>query len=439
MLSFQIYASKEDEDDDRKESPLGAKARKKKELLDAHANGEALFSGDAQEIAANISEIEKSFRKHGLSEFISTLTPGAQNAIYAASFAWGFENAAKSVKNTMTLEEVKRAADPEEKSKVVIESLQKQFQNTEGAEKTKEVSKFVWGFYNEDMKETQATSSKSESITERDKEKESPERVPLSATEAVTMGIIQNSHNPAMQYCVGAAQEAESSEHLQIEAQKKEELAKLVSAQEMHAEKEAGKTIEAQQANEKEKEKIAEAEKEKAKEAVLEKEAQKAAEEGPKLIIQEQEKERQKSIKMPPAEKEKEAVDSVVIARIKEEEKAMGAAAQKISSEAVALAIQRRQELVKEYVKVETELLSALDKLDSMAKEEKFQVKKFAAMLPRELSRYVLSREKLFSKRTVLRKQLVKWIAFCRDGRGSISRMPLNRLIKMISLSNLFR
>ena len=159
MLVFQLQRQKKGEEE------LTAMQA---QFLAAAAEGGLPLPSDPKEFASQISEIAKQFRDHGLSDFISTLTPGAQNAIYAASFAWGYENAARYVRSAMKLTEVKDAGDSEERSRALVENMVKQASSH--SEKDSEISRAVWSFYNDDMKETQVQSARSETITNKEKE-----------------------------------------------------------------------------------------------------------------------------------------------------------------------------------------------------------------------------------------------------------------------------
>ena len=366
MFVFQSYATKEEKEDAKPdETKFGMKIRKKPGQR--KVEGEALPLAEGQ-IAATLSATEKAFRENGLSEFISTLTPGAQNAIYAASFAWGYENAAKYVKNAMKLEEVKNASGTEARSKAVVESVQAQSSGEH--EKSVESSRFVWGYYNEGLKETQAQAAVSDAISERskagskEKEKEKvPQekmQMPLSAAEAVETGIISASHEPALLYCAGAHQAVERMQEAEASRAKREEFVKLVSAQETAAHKET---------------------------------AEKTAH--------------------------------------KETEREYDLAAK--------LAIERREELVLEYARAEEKIKESLRLLGELSNDDKEMAAKVGRLLPDELARHLLSREREFSKRQVLRKQLLKWLAFCRKERKSLLSMPVSRLIKLVFLSSLFR
>jgi len=121
MFIFQTYADKKDSEGDHEENKrFGMKVGKSVDFLAA-----AMAMPDEQFAGALVS-IDKAFKARGISDFMGTLTPGAQNAIYASSFVWGYENAAKYVQNAMKLDEVKNAANEAERSKIVVESVQQQ-------------------------------------------------------------------------------------------------------------------------------------------------------------------------------------------------------------------------------------------------------------------------------------------------------------------------
>ena len=104
MLIFQVFADKkkkEDEDESERHDPrFGMRLRKVAKFLKAHLEGGEIPL-EAAEVAAAVRQAEKYFEKNDLSEFMSTLTPGAQNAIYAGSFLWGYENAASLTQGTV--------------------------------------------------------------------------------------------------------------------------------------------------------------------------------------------------------------------------------------------------------------------------------------------------------------------------------------------------
>jgi len=201
MFIFQEYAEKKESGSEHEENKrFGMKVGKNADFLAA-----AMAMPDEQFTGALVS-IEKTFRLKGISEFMNTLTPGAQNAIYASSFVWGYENAAKYVQNAMKLDEVKNAANEAERSKVVVESVQQQ---ASGETKNKQASTFAWGYYNEDMKQTQAQSGVTETVTEKEKTREEMQQqtgivMPLNASDAVSMGIMHNTASPELLYCYAA-------------------------------------------------------------------------------------------------------------------------------------------------------------------------------------------------------------------------------------------
>lgn len=225
MFVLQAYSQKAEEQED----PSLAAKGKKKQIMENEPSPQVL----AEQIPIAKTDIDAVFRKKGVSEFISTLTPGAQNAIYAASFAWGYENAAKYVKNAMKLEEVKNAIEPTEKGKAVLENVQSQAQS-EQPETVKETSKFVWSFYNEDLKEAQAQSAKSEHITEKQRSAKQELAIPANAQSAVALSISSGTQDPSLLYCASSQQALESVHQQQATEEKKEELARLVIAQRDH-------------------------------------------------------------------------------------------------------------------------------------------------------------------------------------------------------------
>ncbi|MFA6489305.1 MAG: hypothetical protein WCT52_01355 [Candidatus Micrarchaeia archaeon] len=243
MLIFQVKYN--ESDSENSPTHFGVRIRRKG-FMDAES-AEAL-SVFVDNMASEMLSPHKVARDKEADEFVSTLTPGAQNAIHAASFAWGYENATKYLKNAMKLEEVKNADNMVEKSKAVIESMSVQAGQNE---KSSEVSKFVWGYYNEDLKDTQAQSGKSEAITEKsrageaEKEHERQQenmRQSLStpAQEAVVSSICAETLSPALIYCAGAHQEAEFMQEQRMAEQKREELAKLISPEHVKAAHRAG-------------------------------------------------------------------------------------------------------------------------------------------------------------------------------------------------------
>lgn len=117
-----------------------------------------------QFLQSDMKEAEKLFEKKGYSNFLQTLTPGARNAIYAASFAWGFENASRALSGAMEQKEVQDAQSKGEKSTTVVKSMCENAQD--GGQVQQQAVNFVWSYYNEDLKHAQATAAKSEIMVE---------------------------------------------------------------------------------------------------------------------------------------------------------------------------------------------------------------------------------------------------------------------------------
>ncbi|MFA6907330.1 MAG: hypothetical protein WC263_00715 [Candidatus Micrarchaeia archaeon] len=224
MLIFQTYAEKKESGSEHEENRrFGMRVGKGADFL-----ASAMAMPDEQ-FAGALTSIEKTFRAKGVSEFMGTLTPGAQNAIYASSFVWGYENAAKYVQNAMKLDEVKNAANEAERSKIVVESVQQQ---ASGETKNKQASTFAWGYYNEDMKQSQAQAGVTETVTEKEKTREEMQQqsgivMPLSASEAVSMGILHNSASPEMLYCAASGEAVQGAHEKREEDARRERLERL--------------------------------------------------------------------------------------------------------------------------------------------------------------------------------------------------------------------
>ncbi|VVB57841.1 Uncharacterised protein [Candidatus Anstonella stagnisolia] len=118
----------------------------------------------AQFLQSDMKETERLFEKKGYSNFLQTLTPGARNAIYAASFAWGFENASRALSGAMEQKEVQDAQSKTEKSTAVVKGMCENAQD--GGQVQQQAVNFVWSYYNEDLKHAQATAAKSEIMVE---------------------------------------------------------------------------------------------------------------------------------------------------------------------------------------------------------------------------------------------------------------------------------
>lgn len=360
MFIFQMqYGESESESSP---SHFGVRNRKRN-----FAEDSASLSVIVDGMAAEMLSPHKVIRDKEAEDFAATLTPGAQNAIHAASFAWGYENATKYLKNAMKLEEVKNADNIAERSKAVIESMSAQAGQNE---KSSEVSKFVWGYYNEDLKDTQAQAGKTEAITEKSRAGETGKlqelrqetmrmSVQTPSQEAVASSICAGTLSPSLIYCAGAHQEAALAQEQRAAEQKREELSRLISPE--HA---------------------------------------KAARHGAES----------------------------------EEEKTRG-----LIADPASLALARRDEESEEFEKAEKRLKDAISALDKLPEGEKDIQKKIAAMLPAEISRYILAHEKKLAKRKALRAQLSKWAAFSSASKKALDAMPASRLIKLASLSSFLR
>jgi len=349
MLLFQVYAEIKSKDDEESSgSSVGVKVRaKKKEDIGRPS------------VLPPTYLLEKAFEDKEVAEFVSSLTPGMQNAIYAASFALGFENSSKCVKSAMKAEEVRSAVAPEVKSQAVAESIKSQATSAP-SEKQREVSNFVWSYYNEGLRESQAQVSNSESLSEKI-QVEQPEQqaihVPLSAREAVSLSIAGGSQSPSLIYCAAAMQAVEAEKEQRAAETKRGELLRITHNQHI---------------------------------------------------------EDAKVISLPPAEI-------------------------KVAQAVEMLATERREELVREYGKMERDLVNAAKLLEELPGTSKEKLGAIAALLPDELARTLLSREKGMSRRGALRAQLVKWIAFSRNGKKSLISMPASKLLKLAALSSLLK
>lgn len=349
MFLFQVYApvkSKGDEEGDSSSVGIRVRAKKKGEFR-------------LPEAAPPMFLLEGMFKEREVADFISTLTPGVQNAIYASSFAWGYENASRCIKDAMKVGEVKNASDTDDRSRAFLDSMKQQ--SASGASgKSREVSNFVWSYYNEGLKESQAESAKSESVSEKSAfEQHEGMQVPLTAQDAVALSLSGGIHSPSILYCAAAQQAIEEERKRQEGEIKRGELIRL-----MHSE-------------------------------------------------------------------EKRAEESKILERKPAEAKA--------AEEAEELALQRREEIVREYARAERELREAIRVLDGFSGPAKARLRRIAAMLPSGLARALLENEKGFSRRNALRAQLLKWIAFSRKGKKSLLSMPSSRLLKLVSLSSILR
>ena len=422
MFAFQLYAKKRDDEDEeeRKDYILKVKAGKIKQFLKAHLPSDKLASGTDDEIVAVLSETEKMFKKGGISSFMSTLTPGAQNAIYAASFIWGYERAIKYVQNAMKLEQVKNAADQLGRSRTVVESVQSQV--SDQPQKKRETTQAVWSFYNEDLKQTQAQATKTEIMTDKEMlESQSKAQLPASPEEAVAMGLESKAQNAAVIYCVQMAAEKMESEQYRIATEEKKKQLAHLEAQQPQKEQQI---MQKQATEQKKAEEKAIAEKTAVEEKVKQeaKQAEKAALPVEKQAIQQAQKEQQ-----------------LIIVSQEEEQKIMAQARElNIPPPVVKEIIARREELIKKYEEIEKELNETIYRLSQLDEESEERVKKIVkGMLPAQLYKKLLKRKKSLFKRRAMIKLLKKWLVFCKDGKARLLKVSIGRLLKMVSLSSL--
>jgi|GEM_PF-980168 len=433
MFAFQLYAKKRDDEDEeeRKDYILKVKAGKIKQFLKAHLPSDKLASGTDDEIVAVLSETEKMFKKGGISSFMSTLTPGAQNAIYAASFIWGYERAIKYVQNAMKLEQVKNAADQLGRSRTVVESVQSQV--SDQPQKKRETTQAVWSFYNEDLKQTQAQATKTEIMTDKEMlESQSKAQLPASPEEAVAMGLESKAQNAAVIYCVQMAAEKMESEQYRIATEEKKKQLAHLEAQQPQKEQQIMQKQATEQKKAEEKaiaEKTAVEEKAIAEKTAVEekvkqeaKQAEKAALPVEKQAIQQAQKEQQ-----------------LIIVSQEEEQKIMAQARElNIPPPVVKEIIARREELIKKYEEIEKELNETIYRLSQLDEESEERVKKIVkGMLPAQLYKKLLKRKKSLFKRRAMIKLLKKWLVFCKDGKARLLKVSIGRLLKMVSLSSL--
>ena len=349
MFVFQVQKSEEDGAEERRH---GTRVRRGGDFLAA-----AMAMPDDQ-FAGALESLDREFKKQGVSKFMSTLTPGAQNAINAGSFVWGYENAAKYVQNAMKLGEVKNAANEAERSKAVIESVQQQ---AGGETKVKAATTFAWGYYNEDMKQSQAQAGVSETLSEKEKTKEEERQqsgilMPLSAAEAVSMGIAHGATTPQMLYCSAAGEAVKSAHEQQEEGRKRAKLEALESG--------SG---------------------------------------GPRIIALTPEASRMIAEKEVQREAEK-----------------------------------RVQQLIREHAEAERALQAAIAKLGSVAKYDEKAAMRVAALLPPDLGRVFLAGSRKSGKKAA-RKKLASWLAFSKSSKKALGSLHLGKLLKLASLSSLFR
>ena len=388
MLIFQVFADKkkkEDEDESERHDPrFGMRLRKVAKFLKAHLEGGEIPL-EAAEVAAAVRQAEKYFEKNDLSEFMSTLTPGAQNAIYAGSFLWGYENAAKYVKNAMKIAEAKNDSTLGT-SKEVLTSVQEQASHQN--ERVRESEKIIWTFYNESLKDFQKQVSSTEIMV--DKPELQAQSAPLTAQDAVAQSIEQNSNYPSLLYCVsmsGIERELEEQKSDLLAEKKKEELVRLETAQP----------------------------------AVKGDEAEKV-----------QVRAAQEALR-------KEINSLASVPDIKQKADQLLPDLSAVSGPALAASTKRHQETIAEFGRQERAMQETLKELEVIRENDYARIKAtISANLPPGLSQAILQKKEL-SKRLALQKQLKKWLTFCRKGRGYLSRIPPGKMAKLLSLTQLLK
>ena len=111
-----------------------------------------------------------------------------------------------------------------------------------------------------------------------------------------------------------------------------------------------------------------------------------------------------------------------------------------VSAEMAAIALQRQQELLRELDKAEKEISRALLLLDRMRTDEEEKVRRMlSSTLSPSLSFLLLHGKKAILRKLVVKRQLKAWLAFCSGARAELRSMPAGRLIKLLSISKLFR
>jgi len=388
MFLLQVFAEKrkreEDSERDEDSKRFGMKLRKLQQFLAAHLEG-APIPADAIEVKEAFAAAEKLFIKDGLSDALSTLTPGAQNAIKAGSFLWGYENAAKYLKNAMKLAEQKGISGIEEKSREVLGSVQKQAAGQN--ERMRESEKIIWTFYNEALKDFQAQAAATEIMVEKlGSERELPQ-VPLSAKDAIASALGQQSVYPALIYCTNMLEiqrELEVEQQRQATEIKKGELERLVSAQqEIHA----------------------------------------------------MSPDQKKDLRTAQEELRKKEAEPVVIpdTRQRNEEKLL------VPQPELSLALKRHEELLREYEQAEKALEKTIEQLELVRSNDTERIKAIIdSSLPPSLSQLLTGKKELV-KRSALIKQLKKWLAFARKGSSELAAMQPGRIAKLLSLSSLLK
>ena len=389
MFVCQLFADKkkreEDEEHSDGERRFGMKIRSLAKFLEAHLEGREMPL-EAAEVASAVRQAEKYFEKNNLDEFMSTLTPGAQDIIKAGSFLWGYENAAKYLKNAMKMADEKNIGSIEDRSREVLQSVQEQALGEN--EHVRESEKIIWTYYNESLKDFQSQSSKTEIMVDKSLIEKELQNVPLTAKEAVAASIEEKSAYPALLYCTSMKEieaELEQQQSNAIGERKKEEVARLVGPQETPVA-------------------------EKPQSAVAQKQEIKVAEKEPRTVTPDIAQSSEKKGKPP-----------------------------EVSEPALAVALHHQDEITVEYERTIRAIQKVLSQLELIQEGDSARLKMLLETnLPPQLSQSLL-RKKDFQSRIALQKQLKKWVAFCRKGKGEISNLPPGRIAKLLSLSSLLK
>ncbi|MCX6770307.1 MAG: hypothetical protein NT051_06590 [Candidatus Micrarchaeota archaeon] len=142
----------------------------------------------------------------------------------------------KEERSSMTkLRQAKDIAKTEDVGMKMEDTAQKKAEPTH--EKTRQSNTYVWGYYNEALQETQATTAKSEALSETDRisdktgeknqEKESEQQVAVSGHEAAALSVAENSTQPALVYCAEAQNQMRLQQEARVMAVKREEVERL--------------------------------------------------------------------------------------------------------------------------------------------------------------------------------------------------------------------
>ncbi|MCX6773301.1 MAG: hypothetical protein NTV88_06075 [Candidatus Micrarchaeota archaeon] len=387
MLIFQVFAGKKKDDEEQTteghDPRFGIRLRKVAKFLKAHLEGGEMPL-EAAEVATAVRQAQKYFERNNLSDFMTTLTPGAQNAIYAGSFLWGYENAAKYVKNAMKLVEAKNDSMLDT-SKEILKSVQGQA--SQQNELVRSSEKIIWTFYNESLKDFQKQVASTEIMVEKPGIEQ--QTAPLTAKDAIAQSIEQNSSYPALLYCVSMKE---------IERELEEKRSDLLT--------------------------------EKKKEELVRLETQQVVKIGEEEIAQIR-------VAQVALRKELNIIASMPDTKQKEEQLSPGVAT--VSEPALAASIKRHQELISEYARTECAIEETLSQLEIIRGNDEARIRATVdANLPPQLAQIIL-RKKELAKRIALQKQLKKWLVFCGKGKGEASKISRGKIAKLLSLTQLLK